>query len=1163
MNREIPDSPRGTEGSQSIDAVGHRKRRSPAILAALCCPLLLAVSAQPVEAQRAFTDHFTFFWTDSFQNNPTSVENPLDLPPDTVTVIGIGNDPVPGYVTKLANWLEWAYGCYDDDGFQLPADTNIRIGRPVAPAITPNADWIHFHRDHIVSAAIPGTAAHELAHIVQLQYWKVYNTDFPVFVEGMAVAMENTIVPESSRHETFCQRANHRHEMEGNQGLTWPHAFFDIPGTPPELYNHAYCTGIIWTYLMEHNSDGTSPRCPGTDFLRRFLEATDVGGGLGPPSEQTLFDELDALLDDEGTTLDAEMQDFAFANLIRLYHNLDGDQAYGYWWDDNWFNAGDATWGISGMDSLPEYWEYRVLNLDDEFAEAQLDDGYQGEYVHPAGFEDEIADEYGATYWQYRGNLRDLIEDGLDYSGPGLPHSVLVEIAHVSDAEPAHLVATGFRDATGIFHESGSIRFNDVRVEAAGVAVTANGYSDYEFRHTVTAYEWTSNPSWGPLGGLASEHTYRLPLAEHEVLLRGIANAFDYHQGDTLSIIAYATNTDLDVEPSEFLVSPPSFNYADELLFQMNLRKLDEDGYYQNHTATLLDPADTDAFTNYYVQEAAGDGLYRLDLRQDPDMAEDTGLLLTVFPFDIHAAALPDLLVRDYAFELDENGRLTGTVAILNQGTAAVSNARIPIFIEAYEWQLAHPAMRGGETPAELPLVSVIESVLYDDPRVSLAAGETEVITIDYDTGWSSEDEEEARPGHGYLEVTVEIGVNSLAGADGPQIPPPEELTRNNNGPERVSVHCFYWPDDNPLDDAMLAELAPWFEDETEQVVTLWEGDPSIDNLPPQLRRNIIERAQGLRVFEHVRPWRVSPGPRIPPTVFDAFRQVASWVAMIGSAGDIPPLARSLCRMHSLSELYSIAGSFEDDDVNVLKLPWTRLASCGGVQSSYVRLDAVEEVAGFTIGLSWEPMEPLEVVEILPGPDVPDSIQFFVARVETAAVGPGKALVGLALTPGVTLGPQEDLRVLELRLRVRQDAPVEGGIDLCFADGVGQPPQNTSLAVMRGENVVTDTPRRICGRVTVDGAPCFLRADANDDARLDLSDGVFTLDYLYAAGPPPACFDAADANDDDAVDISDAVFTFAYLFLGGPEPPPPFPSCGPDSTPSRGGSCEQDLRSCP
>ena len=62
--------------------------------------------------------------------------------------------------------------------------------------------------------------------------------------------------------------------------------------------------------------------------------------------------------------------------------------------------------------------------------------------------------------------------------------------------------------------------------------------------------------------------------------------------------------------------------------------------------------------------------------------------------------------------------------------------------------------------------------------------------------------------------------------------------------------------------------------------------------------------------------------------------------------------------------------------------------------------------------------------------------------------------------------------------------------------------------------------------------PSFIRADANSDTEIDLSDAIFILSFLFSGGEAPRCDDAADANDDGLIDISDAVKIMAVGFLG-------------------------------
>ena len=79
------------------------------------------------------------------------------------------------------------------------------------------------------------------------------------------------------------------------------------------------------------------------------------------------------------------------------------------------------------------------------------------------------------------------------------------------------------------------------------------------------------------------------------------------------------------------------------------------------------------------------------------------------------------------------------------------------------------------------------------------------------------------------------------------------------------------------------------------------------------------------------------------------------------------------------------------------------------------------------------------------------------------------------------------------------------------------------------------------------GDELFVRGDANADGTLDVSDaGRVILDFL---NPDRAtCQDSSDTNDDGRIDVSDPVFLLNYLFLGGEAPPAPFPGRGADPT---------------
>jgi uncharacterized repeat protein (TIGR01451 family) len=62
----------------------------------------------------------------------------------------------------------------------------------------------------------------------------------------------------------------------------------------------------------------------------------------------------------------------------------------------------------------------------------------------------------------------------------------------------------------------------------------------------------------------------------------------------------------------------------------------------------------------------------------------------------------------------------------------------------------------------------------------------------------------------------------------------------------------------------------------------------------------------------------------------------------------------------------------------------------------------------------------------------------------------------------------------------------------------------------------------------------FLRGDAYRDGKLNVSDVIYIINYLFKNGPPPTPVEAADVNCDGKVNVTDVVYFINYLFKGGP-----------------------------
>jgi 3',5'-cyclic AMP phosphodiesterase CpdA len=80
-------------------------------------------------------------------------------------------------------------------------------------------------------------------------------------------------------------------------------------------------------------------------------------------------------------------------------------------------------------------------------------------------------------------------------------------------------------------------------------------------------------------------------------------------------------------------------------------------------------------------------------------------------------------------------------------------------------------------------------------------------------------------------------------------------------------------------------------------------------------------------------------------------------------------------------------------------------------------------------------------------------------------------------------------------------------------------------------------------------APVFHRGDADGNGKLELTDAVRVLGFLFLGTPMPDCLEAADSDDNGTLQLTDAVRVLSFLFTGGDPPAPPGPppaECGAD-----------------
>jgi hypothetical protein len=140
-----------------------------------------------------------------------------------------------------------------------------------------------------------------------------------------------------------------------------------------------------------------------------------------------------------------------------------------------------------------------------------------------------------------------------------------------------------------------------------------------------------------------------------------------------------------------------------------------------------------------------------------------------------------------------------------------------------------------------------------------------------------------------------------------------------------------------------------------------------------------------------------------------------------------------------------------------------------------------------------------------------------------------------------------------------------GAAETLVASGVAlpklTPPELDLLTEYRWRVVAVNVAGVTSGpewRFRTAGGVRFVRGDVDASGRINITDAIFLLDWLFQGGPRPPCVDAADVDDDGGQRpaITDAIALLLWLFQGGRPPMPPGPTqatyaladCGIDTT---------------
>jgi len=209
-----------------------------------------------------------------------------------------------------------------------------------------------------------------------------------------------------------------------------------------------------------------------------------------------------------------------------------------------------------------------------------------------------------------------------------------------------------------------------------------------------------------------------------------------------------------------------------------------------------------------------------------------------------------------------------------------------------------------------------------------------------------------------------------------------------------------------------------------------------------------------------------------------------------------------------------------------------------------VSLRARDEVRAFSFGLSHDP-EVAEVESVAQGCDLEAAggADYFNADLSPAACSDGRTGTTLAAImsldqPPRTLPSGLSHQVAELEFLEKRS----GETTLSLVNCLGDPPVDLIVTGSQGsiEPDVRGGFLRFRHRL-------FVRGDVDADGKVNISDVVKLLYYLFGE-EDVLCLAACDVDGrDEEVLINDPVYLLLYLFAGGSRPPEPFSACGEDS----------------
>jgi hypothetical protein len=174
----------------------------------------------------------------------------------------------------------------------------------------------------------------------------------------------------------------------------------------------------------------------------------------------------------------------------------------------------------------------------------------------------------------------------------------------------------------------------------------------------------------------------------------------------------------------------------------------------------------------------------------------------------------------------------------------------------------------------------------------------------------------------------------------------------------------------------------------------------------------------------------------------------------------------------------------------------------------------------------------------------------------------------LSLAGPLTLPPSGRFTIARASYQLAAPHDLPGALapsSLRYQDGLrGDNPPVQNIFTVEGKTEKACSRKGLVVAVNVvKGGRVFWRGDANNDARINISDPVWLANQLFAIPAASPCPAASDSNGDGRLDTADMIYLLSYLFQAGPSMPAPFRRCGADPRLDDPLPCEELAVRCP